>query len=818
MISELSRGYENDETYKKRDSKELTFSVWMKNTEKNDVRSFSKGKILFASIVSSQTRPCPTLSIQGISRHHSSSFDDPKYAPHCKPWNLTQDTCDLANYFYLDRREDIYCNSKSEVKDENIICSFINKHYQSTVHVFKTRCDPEICQSGRLFVGSIDSDYGIIPLKNWLEFGSAKALELALPGIVLGNIQKGFSFCLIRCVKNEGNIDQLFTFPQILRKYQQKKSAKKRKPFHINVVVIDSVSRNHFYRMLPNTIHALTEAANKLKVKILDYEFLQSLAPYTYTNVRAFMTGDVDQEFLLQLNKTYGINKLFGVFKKHGYKTLLQEESCWYDYWGTILGSNIRRDKLPNNLQEFRESWSFFRNITNEYEIDDYGLTHFSCIVYSMYKVTNMFNKPLKICYSGKPFGSHTLNYVQNVFTSADKTNKNGPIFSYLHANTGHEVTGLRIKVIDQPLATFVKKMAKLKNTLTVILSDHGPKTTKYSQKYLHGRYETYDSFLFMIVPEKVQRKLGKRRMETLVKNQKSLVTTKDLHETLTGIISKAESLNQTGLFSNAILNRTCDSLPLAAYGVCKCRGWEKIYDNQSSKFTWLAEFATGILNNKIQEQFSRNNRSGFGRCQRLRLHSIRNIRRRVSKNYHITTFDLVVQPFDIVFLIQTRHLEKDNVKNVEFELWRRVSIFRHFSRCKDPSVELELCACSTKYRSSSRNVLEIAKDVSMNGGNRIINTSSRCLYIISRRVNSEQGLTTTYEVLNSCSGQYNFTVYGSPQDVAISSRFPVVKQLKPNTIHFLFSTFVQGKRKHTKFKYYITKICNHVKTQSNSS
>ena len=142
--------------------------------------------------------------------------------------------------------------------------------------------------------------------------------------------------------------------------------------------------------------------------------------------------------------------------------------------------------------------------------------------------------------------------------------------------------------------------MAKRKDTLTIILSDHGPKTTVYSQDYLHGRYETYDSLSFMIIPKKVQHGLGESRMASLVRNQKSLITMQDIHEMLTEMTQLHKRKRKSALFSD-ISKQTCDSIQMISYGVCKCRDWERLFIDQSPRFIQLAEFATELLNDKVR-------------------------------------------------------------------------------------------------------------------------------------------------------------------------------------------------------------------------
>ncbi len=666
----------------------------------------------------------------------------------------------------------------------------------------------------------MNPEIGAVTSQDWREFRSAKSVELALPGIIFNNVKNGFSFCLLRCVKNDEIIDQLLTFPpQLLRSYREKlrgkremntrgkrKSRRKQrekegKLFNINIVVLDSVSRNHFYRMLNKTVNTLRQEALGRDVLVLDYEFLQSLAPYTYTNIKALFTGSIERETQNNVNQNIGINTLYDHFKRHGYHTLFQEDSCWYDRWGTVLENNIRKEKIPESMEDFKKSWRHFRNLTNTYSIDDYGLTHFSCVTFTMHGITNMFNTPLKLCYDGQAISSYFLKYTKDYFNQAHSRKR--PVFSYLHTNFGHEKSGLRIKALDEALSEFVRDMAKRTDTLTILLSDHGPKTTIYSQDYLHGRYETYDSLSFMIIPKKVQDELGESRMAALVKNQKSLVTTQDIHEMLTEMTQLNKRNGSSGVFSD-ISQRTCDSVPVINYGLCKCRDWEQLFIDQSPHFIWLAEFATKFLNNKIREQFSRSNRSGFGKCRELQLHRIWNIRQRISNYSYMTTFDLVVQPFYTVFLVQTKHTRKNGiVDNIQLQSWRRVSLYRRYIKCKEKSIDIELCICNLRKRNSNKRLLRMIEDAKVSKDNEIIKTRASCLYILLTKVEDKLESIFSYDAINICAIHYIFTVYNL-ENVDNVQGAKIIKELQPITDTFLFSVVVKEKRKPT-FKYTIS-------------
>ena len=751
---------------------------------------------------------CPVLSIQ------SKRYDnmDTKYFNNCKPWKQTAEICDIAYNFYCVNK-DIYCSRKPK-NTRKIICSV-----GSSDKIPEINCNKHVCKSGSIFVGSVNPKTGVVMSQDWTEFRSVESLELALPGMILNNVKNGLSFCLIRCVKNDDIIDQLLTFPRIFKQHRikmreqremyvrgerkrgRKQRGKRKKLFNINILVLDSVSRNHFYRMLNETVSTLREAVSGRDVRVLDYEFLQSLAPYTSKNIKALFTGTTESEAHHNLKQNIGINTLYAHFKRHGYYTLFQEDSCWYDRWGTVLENNIRKEKIPVDIEELRKSWRQFRNLTKTYSIDDYGLTHFSCVTFAMNRITNMFNKPLKVCYDGQPISSYFLRYAQDFLKQANS--KDRPAFSYLHSNFGHEESGLRIKALDNALSEFVGDMAKRKDTLTIILSDHGPKTTIYSQDYLHGRYETYDSLLFMIIPKKVQNGLGESRISTLAKNQKSLITMHDIHQMLTEMTQLHRRKRSSGLFSD-VLKHTCDSIPLINYGLCKCRDWERLFTDQSPRSMGLAEFATKFLNNKIREQFSISNRSGFGKCRDLQLHRIWNIRQRISNDTYITTFDLVVQPFYTVFLVQTKHTESNGIiENIQLQSWRRVSLYRHYIKCKDKSVDIELCVCNRKKRNFRKRLLRMIEDAKVSKNSEIINTKVSCLYILLTKVKDKLESIFSYDAINICSVGYMITAVYNPKNADSLQDKKIRKEMQPNTDTFLFTVVVKEKRK-PMFKYHI--------------
>ena len=241
--------------------------------------------------------------------------------------------------------------------------------------------------------------------------------------------------------------------------------------------------------------------------------------------------------------------------------------------------------------------------------IDHVGITHFSCTVLARVGRTNHYDKPKKICLNGRFFDWYFFNYITRVYTALEKNRKAKPLVSYMHFNTGHEMTGKRMINMDTGLAKFVMDMASFPNTLTMIFSDHGHKTTPFSFTE-EGRRELFDPVFFMIVPNGVKEKIGSERMVALVTNQKRLFMLYDVHKALMSLhdSQKKDSKDYlvSGIFSEIPANRTCADLYMLPLTRCKCEGFDEaiLVNDNANDHMWLAEFAVGYINNAIQKQY----------------------------------------------------------------------------------------------------------------------------------------------------------------------------------------------------------------------
>lgn len=719
----------------------------------------------------------------------------------CKKKVMDETSCKEAYVAYEIDQQPLQCD-KLQGKTE--ICSYDRDG--------NMQCNMSVCGERYVQLASIDPNYGIVRHRESRIFiDTNQELEQLLDEYSNMNKENGFNFCFLKCKSSSAihpNVEQLIMFPPIVS------SGPTLEPplININILLLDSVSRPHFYRTLQKSVQTLRNIVHnpKIKATVLDYELFQSMADYTFHNIRVFMSGKTDFHYKEHKEQHYEIEYLFKNMKSKGYHTLLQEDSCWYDEWGSLYTDNLFQGKKPETLKDFKKRWKTFKNSTKKYYIDDYGLSHFSCEALQRYNITNQFNQPRKICFGGKVFAVHFLDYIEKVYS--ENIHSKRPIFSYTHLNTGHEVSGTRIKQLDERLSVFFDNMARKENTLTLVFSDHGPKTTKYAFRTMSGRSEIYDSLMFLIVPEKVASLLGYQRTKALITNQKRLTTALDLHHTFMNIdlqIKKTSrsSSSRKGIFAEISPNRTCSDVPIKISAICKCDGWDQNFPNNHPPFIWMAELALGILNNKIQKEYTKGmeGEGGFGKCQRLAGKRFEKIRRRAVGTNYIVTMDLIVIPEFEIFEVQIEYPKTPHPLNNEVKVIRlsRISIYRRFEKCKDESVELTHCVCKSRKNSAKnsanrqwiamdtrKNLLRIlSRSVNFGAQVKFTDLHASCLIMVTR---SHSSRTSVFEIANGCTNRsYRVKVTGKSRGKTITSTsFPIILQVKPLTAHFLFSVY----------------------------
>ncbi|KAK3749303.1 hypothetical protein QZH41_020079, partial [Actinostola sp. cb2023] len=174
-------------------------------------------------------------------------------------------------------------------------------------------------------------------------------MQAALRGIIEENIAKKINFVILKCLRKTDNAvaSQLLPIDPrwILAKYKQLHESRASNVINVNILLLDSVSRAHFYRSLPQTIDLFktwSKSPDKSPAQVFDFELFQALEGHTAINTHALFAGKLFEPFVEDHTPPVEIGVMFGHFVKTGYQTLWQEDLCWKAVWGLVtdLGVN----------------------------------------------------------------------------------------------------------------------------------------------------------------------------------------------------------------------------------------------------------------------------------------------------------------------------------------------------------------------------------------------------------------------------------------------------------------------------------------------
>ena len=338
---------------------------------------------------------------------------------------------------------------------------------------------------------------------------------------------------------------------------ERKKNAEKNNVMFTNIIqiFIDTVSRAHINRKFPK-LKKWLEKHMKYDSKDLDlvnFQFLKfhSTGHHTVHNLKPLDYG----ESLLSPN---GIN-ILKYLKEKGYICAQTDNYC-----GT----------QPYQIHsEFYNS-----NITTDYF--DHELISLFCEP-NYYSIEN----PLKF-YKGNVaifrrclYGYDTFHHLFNYSKLFWRTYKDSRKFLRISSMDSHEATAELISLIDGPLVEFLDDLytkGDLNDTVIFLFSDHGNHASPHLKIMPTDelKIERIMPFFFLLIPKKINKYQNEYFLDefydNLYKNQQSLSTCYDIHDTIIHIIfnerdkKKAPySKNGTSLF-NRINDkaRTCEDYP----------------------------------------------------------------------------------------------------------------------------------------------------------------------------------------------------------------------------------------------------------------
>ena len=145
-------------------------------------------------------------------------------------------------------------------------------------------CDVKVCGSSEIQMASVNPEMGKA-VDDWETLPKEK-VTYKVKEAVKTNLERGFHFLFLRC----GGIFQALSFPPI---FQKNENDEDRGAINVNIIMLDSISRPHFYRTMPKATEAFKKISedSAIKAMFLDFELVQSIGQQTFENLRPFFCG-----------------------------------------------------------------------------------------------------------------------------------------------------------------------------------------------------------------------------------------------------------------------------------------------------------------------------------------------------------------------------------------------------------------------------------------------------------------------------------------------------------------------------------------------
>jgi hypothetical protein len=201
------------------------------------------------------------------------------------------------------------------------------------------------------------------------------------------------------------------------------------RPLTVIHLVLDSLSRSHFYRNFPETIAYINSQADSPRFQVFDFKINNVMGNNSPPNVIPFMTGKIDFEERREAKEDFlGPSSLYSrirdmVSARQGFVTLLGTEFC-HRYYSWYMGEALNVDHIMSSFWCAAKKFSGFWDIAKDRRCIGQNYSHHYLLQYGL-----EFTKR----YAG-------LNQ-----------------WLYLDSLTAHEDTGTVIRTMDADVRDFLK-------------------------------------------------------------------------------------------------------------------------------------------------------------------------------------------------------------------------------------------------------------------------------------------------------------------------------------------------------------------------
>ncbi|CAG9328374.1 unnamed protein product [Blepharisma stoltei] len=374
------------------------------------------------------------------------------------------------------------------------------------------------CSPGQYNLGNAPENelLGNVPfIQTWVHYTTP---------VNLGKIEFGFTKC--QETKKQAFLHNKLSDYASNRAQEKRKSIENSlnltssKPLTVLTVVFDSVSRQHFYRILTKTVDFMNQniAKGNFSEKFAIYDFqiehasgentLPNIVPLLLGNsyddhkakVKGFTLTTQAQESWLRVQEE---DALWKHYERQGFVTMFGWETKW-DYLSFMVGRKVFADHVVSSL--YNAAWT---------QVGFCDVCDGARCIGNQYSHQFLFN--------------YTKEFIRNY--------KDHNKYSYIHFSHGHEWTGSVIRSIDEDFVAFIKDVLEYyannhEDLVLVLASDHGIHLGSWDS-IEEGRIENLLPYSFVITNKEILEKIGKDTHEILSHNTQHITSKFDMHLTL---------------------------------------------------------------------------------------------------------------------------------------------------------------------------------------------------------------------------------------------------------------------------------------------
>ncbi|CAG9312109.1 unnamed protein product [Blepharisma stoltei] len=441
------------------------------------------------------------------------------------------------------------------------------------------------------------------------------------------------------------------------------------KPLTVIILIIDSLSRRHFYRKLPKTIEYLN-SIDSSKFSLFDFKIHNVMGDNSLPNTYPVWTGktllpqtsEERHENMVKKADLIGAESIWHYLIERGWITLFDIEFC-NNYMAYKTGRRIDTDHMTGVFWCAAERLSGYLDITETQRCIGNQNSHF----YSL---------------------NNTIQFVN----SYEGLNK----WAHVTTEAGHEHTGSVISSLDDDLVWFLKKILQTKDELVLfMMGDHGMRYGDW-YKLLEGSIEHKLPMLITLASNSLLDDIP-NSYDSLYHNSNRLMSKLDLHRTLKHLAHvpyyrgytkespeyfewDAETNKSLSLLLDKIPNdRSCQDINIEPF-YCSCLVFTKIDESLYAGKTSLrskemnikklireiAEYFIYLINEETVTPYKS---PGFHICQEVTLKAVDSVEwLKLAPNKHfyklaITVNEHPLARFESVALVTSQYEEELNTR-----------------------------------------------------------------------------------------------------------------------------------------------------------